>query len=381
MDECSGESVDLRSLDANRMRVIDRIEVRSQVTFSATIDQRADDPISLELAAGRFPESTRAAIEYLQASTPRAGRVLDLGTHVGTFTLAAAAMGYEVIGVEASPENASLLRASLERNGFDRVQLVNAAVSDRPGTLEFSQGGPYGHVGVREAGQASVSVPAIRIDDLVAERGWERVDFIKMDIEGSEIAGLQGMARLLSADDAPTIFVESNGHTLDFFNESPDRLKSLLEGYAYQSYLVEPGRLCPVQANDFQPITCVDYLALKRPATTLEGCRIDRPLTFKELVVRIVHSAHSPHVAERRYIARTLAQAAPEIRASKRVHQAVELLRRDSCTEVRDAARAISLEPARSDWLVSWHRGLDAIRNPFDSRRARKPSRSGAAHR
>jgi FkbM family methyltransferase len=381
MDECSEQSAGLRALDANHATVIDRIVVQSQLSFSAVIDRRADDPISLELAAGRFPESTRDAIRYLQASTPRGGRVLDLGAHVGTFTLAAAAMGYEVIGVEASPQNAALLGASLERNGFDRVQLVNAAVSDRPGPLEFSQGGPYGHVGVREAGQSSVSVPGIRIDDLVAERGWGRVDFIKMDIEGSEIAGLRGMSRLLSADDAPTILVESNGHTLHFFNASPYQLKLLLEGYGYRNYLLEPGRLCPVRANDFQAITCVDYLALKRPATTLEGCRVDRPLTFKELVVRVVHAAHSAHASERLYIARTLAQAPAEIRASRRVHRAVESLRRDECAEVRAAACAMTLEPARADWLLSWHRGVDAIRIPFLTRLAHQPSRSRAGRR
>ncbi len=65
--------------------------------------------------------------------------MLDLGTHVGTFTLAAAALGYEVIGVEASPQNAALLRAGLEHNAFRHVQLINAAVGDRPGTLEFSR--------------------------------------------------------------------------------------------------------------------------------------------------------------------------------------------------------------------------------------------------
>lgn len=99
MGEGSDPSAAFRSVDADYVQIIDRIEVQPGVTFSAVIDRRASDPISLELASGRFPESTRAAIEYLQASTPRGGRVLDLGTHVGTFTLAAAAMGYEVVGV------------------------------------------------------------------------------------------------------------------------------------------------------------------------------------------------------------------------------------------------------------------------------------------
>lgn len=382
MDECSGQTNLSRSSETTGFRVIDRIEVKPGLTFSAVIDSAASDAISQGLAAGRFPTSTRPAIEYLQASTPRGGRVLDLGTHVGTFTLAAAALGYEVIGVEASPQNASLLRASLQYNGFDRVHLVNAAVSDRPGTLEFSQAGPYGHVGAPDAGQTSVSVPALSIDDLLAERGWDRVDFLKMDIEGSEIAGLKGMPRLLSAPDAPTIFVESNGHTLRFFDESPAHLKAVLAGYGYRSYLIELGRLCPVQPDDFQPITCVDYLALKRSTPVLDVCRVDRPLTFRELVVRITHSAHSSHDSERLYIANALTTASSEILRSKRVHQVVELLRQDPCKDIRLAAAAIALEPGRTDWWAGWHRGVEAIRTPFLSRirRTRHSTNSTTDH-
>ncbi len=79
------------------------------------------------------------------------------------------------------------------------------------------------------------------------------------------------MPRLLSAPDAPTILVESNGHTLRQFNESPAHLKAILASYGYRSYLIESGRLCPVQPDDFQPVTCVDYLASKR-----SNCEFER---------------------------------------------------------------------------------------------------------
>ncbi|SIO62230.1 methyltransferase, FkbM family [Singulisphaera sp. GP187] len=378
MDESSKPTDESRSSEASRFRVIDRVGVQPGLTFAAVIDPCASDSISLDLAAGRFPSSTRPAIEYLQASTSRGGRVLDLGTHVGTFTLAAAALGYEVIGVEASPRNVALLRASLQQNGFDRVHLVNAAVSDRSGTVEFSQAGPYGHVGAPEAGQTSVSVPAVKIDDLLAEWGWDRVDFLKIDIEGSEVVGLKGMPRLLSASDAPTVFIESNGHTLSYFDETPARLKTVLADYGYRSYLIELGRLCPVQPADFQPVTCVDYLALKRATPVLDVCRVDRPLTFKELEVRIVHSAHSSHDSERLYIAKTLTSASAELLRSRRVHEVVELLRQDRCGEVRAAASAISLQPARSAWWPGWHRGIAAIRTPFYSRISRALQRSNS---
>ena len=94
MDEGTERSPDSRSYEVDSIRYIERVGVLDRTTFAAAIDIHASDAISLDLAAGRFPESTRPAIECLVATTPRGGRVLDLGTHIGTFTLAAAAMGW-----------------------------------------------------------------------------------------------------------------------------------------------------------------------------------------------------------------------------------------------------------------------------------------------
>jgi len=353
-----------------RVRFVERIGGERGLQFTVAFDEDAPDAITSELAAGRLPEVALHAIESLKATTPRGGRVLDLGTHVGTFTLAAAAMGYEVIGVEASPQNAYLLRSSLQRNGFDRVHLVNAAVSDRPGTLEFSQAGPYGHVVAPGTVGGAVSVPAVRIDDLLAERGWDRVDFIKMDIEGSEIAGLKGMHKLLSDPKAAPILVESNGHTLKFFDHVPKDLKAALAGYGYRNYLVESDRLYPVQTSDFQPGTCVDYLALKRSPAELVGYRVERPLSHDSLVDRLLQSAAAPSVAERGYIARALADAAPELLADPRVQDTLAQLRDDPDPSVRSAAAMVRQVEPQSSWRLRWHRGLAAIRAPFNSRRA-----------
>src|SRR5687767_622988 len=49
------------------------------------------------------------------------GRFLDLGAHLGSFTLTAAACGHEVLAVDASRVNASLLKASAELNRFRNV--------------------------------------------------------------------------------------------------------------------------------------------------------------------------------------------------------------------------------------------------------------------
>src|SRR3954447_25719250 len=166
MDDGRGEQV---TLDPAGVIVAERVVVQARVEFAAVTDAAATDSISRDLAAGRFPAATRPAVGYLQSIARPGARVLDLDTHVGSFTLAAAALGYEVVGVEASPRNAALLQASLVKNGYRKARLVHAAVSDRPGTLEFSHGGPFGHVGVPGMGKKTVAVPARCVDEITAE--------------------------------------------------------------------------------------------------------------------------------------------------------------------------------------------------------------------
>src|SRR5262245_45259683 len=127
MDDGRGEEL---TVDPAGVIVSERVMVQARVEFAAVTDRAATDPISRDFVAGRFPAGTRPAVEYLQAMVRPGARVLDLGTHIGSFTLAAAALGYEVVGVEASPRNAALLRASLIKNGFRKARLVHAAVSD-----------------------------------------------------------------------------------------------------------------------------------------------------------------------------------------------------------------------------------------------------------
>ena len=84
----------------------------------------------------------------LQRFVPPGGSVLDLGAHVGTFSLTAAALGYRVVAVDASPIHIDLLNRSVARNGFrpSQLRVVHSAVGDTTGTVEFHLGGLWGMV-------------------------------------------------------------------------------------------------------------------------------------------------------------------------------------------------------------------------------------------
>ncbi|HXM55035.1 MAG TPA: FkbM family methyltransferase [Candidatus Dormibacteraeota bacterium] len=140
-------------------------------------------------------------------------RCLDLGANVGYFTLLMAdAVGPEgrVAAVEANPRLVDLLGRSVDVNGFrDRVRLFHAAAADRSGD-RLHLHVPAGHLGdgavATYAGPESVEVDTAAVDDLLAD--WDRLDVVKVDIEGAEEAAWRGMSGLLGRSPGVTVVTE-----------------------------------------------------------------------------------------------------------------------------------------------------------------------------
>lgn len=119
--------------------------------------------------------------------------VLDCGANMGLFAAMAAAKGCTVHAFEPARyilEN-YLEKAAAWNRG---VEVCPYALSDRPGALAFAVNSQnIGGSARANAGDKRVeSVRAVRLDDYVAEKGLDRVDFIKADIEGAERDMLRG---------------------------------------------------------------------------------------------------------------------------------------------------------------------------------------------
>jgi FkbM family methyltransferase len=283
-----------------------RVDVRRGLGFVVAVDAASDDPITRELAGSVFPPLGRPAVELIEGLVPEGGRVLDLGANVGVVALAAAATGRRVVAVEAAPRNVDLLEESRRANSFANLRIVHAAVADTAGEVGFIPASSFGYVVPQLDPVGGLNVRAVPVDDLLDEVGWDGVEFLKLDVEGSEVAALIGASRLLRRPDAPPILVESNGHTLHLFGETPTSLKATLAAYGYALFQVERRRLVPVTVEELQPTTVVDYLAIKGAPLSLRRWRIDPPMTRRERLRRVRTSFRSPIEHDRLYIARAL---------------------------------------------------------------------------
>lgn len=161
--------------------------------------------------------------ELLDGFRVRAGEtVVDVGSNVGLFTVKAAveagAHG-RVISVEPHPVAWDILRKNVEMNGLKNVTTVRAALGASKGEarLLFSPRSTVGtlyesflHTPTRDA----AAVPVMTLDSLASDVGLDRIDLLKIDVEGAEMEVLKGCERLLSMGAIGRVVVETHGEEL-----------------------------------------------------------------------------------------------------------------------------------------------------------------------
>jgi FkbM family methyltransferase len=159
----------------------------------------------------------RRITEILRRECTKGGTAIDLGSHVGYFTLLLASLtrnGGRVVAFEPNPSNAERIRRTLALNHLGHVTLVEAAVSDRSGSMQFAveETGSMGRlVSSPESMPSSVRVSVVSLDDVAGEHDLENVSVIKMDIEGAEAGAIHGMRRLIGRC-RPVIVCEWHPH-------------------------------------------------------------------------------------------------------------------------------------------------------------------------
>lgn len=160
--------------------------------------------------------------------------VLDGGGGYGDTALYFSAMvgaGGRVVVLEMDPRNRASVERNLDRNPEPgaRVAVEAAALWHQSGvSFEYVAGGKLSRFQAEEAAEGG-SVETTTVDDLVERAGVERVDFLKLDVEGAELAALQGASRTL-AEQRPKLAIALY-HKAEDLVEIPRHIAGLNLGY------------------------------------------------------------------------------------------------------------------------------------------------------
>jgi FkbM family methyltransferase len=201
------------------------------------------------------PRTTR----YL-CDTLASGQVfMDIGANAGYFSLLAARCVGEtgrVIAVEPNPAMAMQVRKNTERSRLTNVAIAEVACSDSVEIRDLYIGNAYntGNSSLSANNLAwtrSVRVPCTTADLLVQRQELQRLDLVKIDVEGAELHVLRGMTTILKML-RPRIIIELVPLLLHGFSTTETAITEYLDGFNYQVQSLEEhsNYLClPVESN------------------------------------------------------------------------------------------------------------------------------------
>jgi len=141
--------------------------------------------------------------------------VVDCGAHAGLYsTLSAAILRNQgrVIAIEPHPRTVTLLSRNLQSCNATCATVVEAALSSFVGAAPLYPGGParsaYSSMFPIDGSVSGFQVKTTTVDALCEEQRLERIDFFKVDAEGSELQVLEGASRTIGRGRLPVVMVE-----------------------------------------------------------------------------------------------------------------------------------------------------------------------------
>lgn len=158
--------------------------------------------------------------------------VIDAGASYGSYTLPALAMGATVYAFEPEPSVRSDLLSNVIVNGWsDRGHVLRVGLWDRTETVDMYSYAPHW-----PAGTITAPFEMMRLDDWVHSAKLDRLDWIKMDIEGAEERAIRGGLETIEKF-RPRLIVEC--HTFQDAGIA-DRIRAMLPGYSFEAFDREP---------------------------------------------------------------------------------------------------------------------------------------------
>jgi FkbM family methyltransferase len=203
---------------------------------------------------GTFETNT---IKCIQKHISKGGVFFDIGANIGCHSLIAAEKvgdKGQIHAFEAISKTYKKLQANIELNGFKNIHTNQVAVYNESTTLDFyiANDDNLGMSSIYQRKDISTNreqVEAITLDSYIKENNIEKIDFIKIDIEGAELSAIQGMKVTLKHF-KPSLLIEISKEIIHETKQDSIEIISLLHQIGYTMYaLSETGDLIETQTE------------------------------------------------------------------------------------------------------------------------------------
>lgn len=156
--------------------------------------------------------------------------VIDVGANVGLVTKYMREFSKKVYAIEPSPEHFEALKKNKEFNGWDNVEVFNAALADKDGEMVIHslESNRTCNSIVNDYGQGGTPVKTYRFDTFMKENNIEKVDFVKFDVEGAEDL-------ILRSEGFRAVFDKISAIEVEFHENTWPKLVEYMIGLGFQA--------------------------------------------------------------------------------------------------------------------------------------------------
>ena len=184
----------------------------------------------------------RMTSKILQSILSPHSNTIDVGAHKGE--ILSQCLKYAPKGTHMAIEPLPHLAQELNRKYGEKVSIINQAVSNQKGTSNFhyvTNAEAYSGIkkrtyDIKEPKVRQLEINTTTLDHLIPEK--QRVDLIKIDVEGGEFEVLKGAVRILTQQ-KPFLIFECGKGGLDQYGHHPQEVYAFLKRHDYQVFTLK----------------------------------------------------------------------------------------------------------------------------------------------
>ena len=183
----------------------------------------------------------------IKENMSKTGSFLDVGANLGYYSVICSKLkSGAVFSFEPEPQVYSLFERNIKENGCENIRAFNLAASDSPGEIDFYVNkfnlGDHRAYQFGKNFSHKITVNASRVDDVLAsEVGADKIDVIKIDVQGFEYFVVKGLTGILNTNLGVKIFTEFEPKSLAATGIAPTNYLKFFFDQGFEAFLVDEG--------------------------------------------------------------------------------------------------------------------------------------------
>ena len=234
----------------------DRFHVSSKEVFGIKFYLFSDQHVGRKIILGKYEEHE---VKFFLAEIKPSDVCLDVGANIGYFTFLFAKNGKKVSSIEPILSNVRLMQLTATINNIKNIEIINSLASDKEDIVKFVEAEETSLSGIETSGfkgdlvknYGAMSTISYDVSSIILDNvHFEKLDIVKIDVEGAELKVLRGMLRTLKKHTPRLIMIEAVPAALSLHGDSFVGLLDFMRNSQYKPMILKSAKLVDYNGGD-----------------------------------------------------------------------------------------------------------------------------------